>query len=185
MTDADAKLVEACIAGERPAFEALYGRHAARVKAYFLRSGFAQADSDDLSQDVFVRVHRSMDTFDADRGNFRTWLSAIARNVARRQWSRRPRPDNFDPEIAEDVLAIKGDSDASPELREQVEILRGCISALPKDLSAVVRLRYVEGRTTRGISAFTGLPESTVRVRLRQASENLESCLKKKGAISP
>ena len=51
--------------------------------------GFGYAASEDLTQDVFLQANRSLKTFDPSRGGLRNWLYAIARNVARRQWSRR------------------------------------------------------------------------------------------------
>ena len=179
----DSQLVLACLAGERAAFEALYGAHAARAKAYFMRSGFALSDADDLLQETFLRVHKSLGTFNAERGSFSSWLAAIARNVARRSWARRSDPENFDPEIAEEVLADTDNPRETPELREQLAMLRDCVAELPRELSSVVNLRYVRGRTTRGVAAITGLPEATARLRLRQATEALERCLRRKGVV--
>ena len=183
LVESDSQLVEACIAGERSAFEALYGEHAGRVRAYLLRSGFSPADADDLLRRLAPQAPPGLATFDAGRGRFGNWLSTIARNVARRHWARRPQPDNFDPELAEEVLAAEDNPGSSPELREQIDILQDCIGQLPQDLLAVVRLRYVQGRTTRGIGSITGLPESTVRFRLQQARDALERCLRQKGVL--
>ncbi len=183
LEDQDAQLVEGVLAGERPAFEALYGRHAGRVIAYFLRSGFSGADADDLTQEVFLRVHRSLDTYDAARGAFRTWIGAIARNVARRHWSRNKAAESFDSQLAEEVFAAADNPHTSPQVREEIDALQQCVGELPQELAAMVKLRYVQGRTTRGIAGITGLPESTVRLRLRQAQEMLERCLRQKGVL--
>ena len=181
--DDDLELISRCLAGDSGAFERLYAAHARHMAAYFLRSGFDSADADDLTQETFVRVFRSLDTYDQRRGSFRLWLSAIARNVARRSWSRRADGESFDPELAEQTLAASVDESESPEAREEVAAVRDCVSALPAELGGIVRLRYVEGRTTRGIAAFTGIPEATVRLRLKEAQGMLEQCLKGKGFL--
>ena len=69
-------------------------------------------------------------------------------------------------------------------LREEREAVRLCVDRLPPQLGRIVRLRYVEGRTTRGIAETTAIPESTVRLRLKEAMALLEQCLQSKGIIS-
>jgi RNA polymerase sigma-70 factor (ECF subfamily) len=179
----DSQLIRRCLSGEASAFEALYGAHAGRIVAYFLRSGFARADADDLTQETFTRAFRSLHTFDAERGAFRPWLATIARNVARKRWGRRAEPGNFDPELAEDVLAGADDPHAAAQQREEIEAVRDCVSRLPEELARIVSLRYVEGRSTRGVAAATGIPEATVRSRLAEAHERIERCLADKGVM--
>jgi len=167
-----------------PAFEELHARHAGRVTAYLLPSGFARPDADDLCQETFLRAFKSMHTFDPARGTPAGWLAAIARNVARRRWERRKSPSNFDPELAEEMLADDNPNPGgSSEAREEIDAVRSCVEALPPELGGVVRLRYVEGRTTRGVAAATGIPESTVRSLLGQARVLLEKCLRGKGVV--
>jgi RNA polymerase sigma-70 factor, ECF subfamily len=162
-------------------YDQLYADHAGRVRAYLHRCGFAPADVDDLAQDVFLRAFRSLHTFDAARGTAGQWLGAIVRNVARRQWSRRANAQTIDPELAEAVLADDGPAAEAPETREELAALRQCIAVLPPDLGRIVRLRYVDGLTTRGIGNAERLPEATVRLRLDDARAALTRCLKSKG----
>lgn len=174
-------MIEQSLAGDAGAFARLYELRAAGVKAYFLRAGFVEADADDLVQGVFVRVHRSLGTFDAARGTFGQWLAAIARNVARRAWQKRREPEHFDPELAEETLAAADDPAEEPGAREESQAVRRAVAELPAELATVIRLRYVEGRTTRGIAAATGIPESTVRVRLEEARARLGEMLRARG----
>jgi len=164
-------------------FESLHAAHAGRIRAYFLRSGFPDSDADDLTQETFIRAFKSIRTFDPDRGSFRTWLAAIARNVARKRWGQRAAPDHFDPEIAEDVFAAPDNRTGSAEAREEIDALSECIDALPANLARVVHLRYVQAMTTRGVAAETGIPEATVRLRLSEALALLEGCLRAKGVL--
>lgn len=175
------QLIDEALSGDPAACGELYDDNARWVKVYFLRSGFAQADADDLVQETFARAFRSLVTFDAGRGPFRPWLAAIARNAARKRWSARQSPENFDPELAEDVLAAPDDTRGSAELREEIDAVRQCIAALPDDLRRVISLRYVEGLTTRGIAAEVDLAEATVRLRIDDARRRIEQCLRGKG----
>lgn len=183
MTDRDTASVGRCIEGDRNAFSALYRTYVGRVAAYFARSGFGPADVDDLVQRTFVRAYASLRTFDASRGTFGPWLGAIARNVARKRWRRRREPNLFDPELAEAVLPGPEDPGAVVEARETLVAVRGCVEELPPDLARMVRLRYVEGRTTRGIAAVEGMAEATVRARLEEARDLVARCLKAKGIL--
>lgn len=163
-------------------FDALYAAHGRRVKAYFVRCGFSPADADDRTQEVFLRAFRSAGTFDPARGAAGAWLAAIARNVARRYWSR-PKPADFDPELAEEVFAAASNPGESPEVREEIDAVRACVESLPPELGQIVRLRYVEARTTRGIAAAVGMPEATVRSRLAEAMGALRQCLRGRGIL--
>jgi len=177
------EMVARARAGDREACRALYDACAGRVAAYFLRSGFARADADDLAQQTFLRAFRSLGTFDPDRGTFRGWLAAIARNVARKEFSRRARPDRFDPELAEDLFAAEDNPGAAAAEREEIDAVRQCVAALPDELGRLVRLRYVQGLTTRGVAEAADMPESTVRLRLGEARRRLRECLAGKGVL--
>ena len=167
--------------GEGIDFTYLYSQHEGRVKAYFRRCGFASADVEDLTQEVFVRIFKSLHTFDAARGPLGPWLATVVRNVARRRWQRRTPAGGLDPEMAEALLAAPEDPAGAPEAREQMAALAVCVESLPPDLARMVRLRYVEGLTTRGIAEATRMAEATIRLRLAEAKELLERCLRAKG----
>ena len=179
----EAELIARGRAGDRAALAALHTAHAPRIKAYALRSGFREADADDLTQEAFLLAFRALDTFDCDRGDFAPWLNTIARNLARKRFLE-PFTLQFDPELAAEVLAVRANPGGPPEMREQIDALSGCIEDLDPELANVIRLRYVDGRTTRGIADATGISEATVRLRLRDAAVLLEQCLKKKGVFS-
>jgi RNA polymerase sigma-70 factor, ECF subfamily len=179
----DLALIHRAVSGDQSACRELYWQHQERVRGYFARSGFCPADVDDLSQDTFVRFFRSLAGFDSGRGEIGTWLGATARNVARKSWARRDSQMQLDPELAESMFAAL-DSPADEALfREQVAAVRDCVGRLPDDLSLLVRLRYVEGLSTRGVSGRGALAESTTRVRLAEALRLLEQCLKSKGIV--
>ncbi len=180
-TDRSLELVRRARDGEQQAFRTLYRLHAPRVKGYLRRSGFRDAEADDLTQEAFVRVFRSLETFDETRGRFATWLGTIARNVARRQWSRRAQPDDFDPDLADEMFSAPYDRDRDAAHREELDAVRGCIAKLPLELRNLVELRYVQALTTRALSARLSIPEATVRLRLKEAQALLAGCLRSRG----
>jgi RNA polymerase sigma-70 factor (ECF subfamily) len=169
--------------GDSEAFARLYADRAGRVRGYFQRCGFKSFDVDDLTQEVFLRAYRSIETFDPDRGRLATWLGAIARNLARSHWARRSTTEPFDSQLAEAMLADPDDPAGAPGRREEIDAVDDCIRRLPAMLALLVRLRYVEGRTTRGVAQAASMAESTVRARLKEAYSALERCLREKGVI--
>jgi RNA polymerase sigma-70 factor (ECF subfamily) len=168
--------------GDESAFERLYAEHAGWARAYLRRCGFSAHDVDDLAQDAFLRVFRSLATYDPERGPLRPWLATVVRNVARKHWARRAQPVPFDPELAEAMLHAPGNPGLSAEQQEQFAVLGNCVDALPPDLGRIVRLRYVDGLTTRAVAETVRMAEATVRLRLAEAHDLLERCLKSKGA---
>lgn len=168
--------------GDPSGFDALHSACAGRVMAYLLRSGFARHDAEDLCQDIFMRVAKSLRTFDPSRGAFGAWLATIARNVVRKRWRRKTAsPMDFDPHLAEQTLIGADDVAGEAESAETVEALEDCIARLPADLQRLIRLRYVDGRTTRGLAEATTSPEATVRLHLTSARDQLRGCLESKG----
>ncbi len=153
------------------------------MKAYFLRSGFQASDADDLVQETFLRAYKSIRTFDPQRGRFGTWISTIARNVTRRRWGSRDGADSYDPEIAAEVFEADLDRRGDPQWRERMDAVSDCVGELPDELHRVVRLRYVDGLTTRAIAAETGLAEATVRLRLKESQALIQNCLRIKGIV--
>lgn len=183
MHDQTEKLISQCLSGDAEAFESLYNAHAGRVVGYLLRCGFAHPDAQDLTQETFIRVFKSLGTFDSRRGSFSTWLSMIVRNVARRKWSQRKHGDNYDPELAEEMFAGPGNPHLTAEKREELAAVNRCVSELPDELGKLVEMRYVQGLTTRAIAAQSQLPEATVRMKLDQARGQVARCLRTKGIV--
>jgi RNA polymerase sigma-70 factor, ECF subfamily len=167
--------------GTADAFTYLYSTHAGWVKAYFRRCGFGPADADDLAQEAFLRVFRSLHTYDPERGRFTAWLATVVRNVARKRWHHRAAAESFDPQMADEMLAVQDSPAAGPEARETTGALAGCIEALPPDLGRIIQLRYVDGLTTRATAEAAGMAEATIRLRLEEAKGMLQECLKRKG----
>jgi RNA polymerase sigma-70 factor (ECF subfamily) len=176
-------LVERCLAGEPEATELFYNQNARAVMVYFLRSGFVQAQAEDLTQEVFLRAIRSLGTYDPARGGLRNWLWTIARNLARRQWSRRRGTVEQDLDLAEVALDGRDGPAEALAATEETRAVAQCVQALRGELANLVRMRYVDGLTTRGIAELTQTPEATVRARLTEALNLVERCLKSKGFI--
>ncbi|MCG3135751.1 MAG: RNA polymerase sigma factor CarQ [Planctomycetes bacterium] len=162
-----APLVVRARGGDAAAFAELHRRFAPVVHgialAHLRRSGgrALASEADDVTQDVFARVLRSLGTL-REPAAFPGWICEAARNAARdaaRAARRRP-------EVAEprDVASpAPAHDDASAERRER---LLAEIAKLPDAYRETLLMRLAEGLTGREIAARTGLAEGSVRVNL-------------------
>lgn len=183
LDQSDSYLAARIAQGDQDAARLLYVRHIRRVQTYFERSGFCGPDADDLSQQTFIRAFRALPGFDAGRAEFRVWLGAVARNVARRQWGRRNVAADLDPELAEQMFASTDNPGTESAFREQCAAVADCVKRLDEPHRTIITLRYVEGLSTRAIAGRIELAESTVRLRLTEAMGQLQRCLGGKGIL--
>jgi RNA polymerase sigma-70 factor (ECF subfamily) len=79
--DPDALLVARCLTGDDTAWEALVRLHTRRIYSVCYRFTGSAEESQDLTQEVFLRVFRNLKRFNAGSGIFRVWLTSLARNL--------------------------------------------------------------------------------------------------------
>jgi RNA polymerase sigma-70 factor (ECF subfamily) len=177
--DPDLDLVPAAAGGDLDAFEALVRRYQSRIIGLARSYTRNTADAEDLAQEVFVRLYRSLGQF---RGEslFRTWLYRIALNLARSHHARRDRQqavwgdsgaadgESFDPAAEAPTV------EATLVRREAIE---RALAELPEDLREVVMLRDVHGLDYREIAQATGAPMGTVESRIFRARQRLRVAL--------
>lgn len=170
----DAELMAALARGgfaAQQAFDVLYQRHAGRLLV-FLARGASREDAQELSQETWLRVHRSHASFDGQ--NFTAWLFKIARNVsidrARQQTPTTVAPEEFDPV---DSIAA-----AEQVLREMRLDLQPCWEKLSEDFRLVVELR-LRGWDYKEIANEIEIPVSTAMTRWHRAKEDLTGCIER------
>lgn len=171
----------------RERFSELVTRHqrrAARIAFHYLREA---ADADEAVQDAFVKAYLHIGTF-REELPFEIWFTRILINgcldrlKARRRRERWLAPPPLDSSGAErnpaDYLPSRGpspeDQVLSDERRRQ---LMAALDQLPERQRMVFMLSHFEGRSSREVSAMTGLNESTVRVHLFRAIRRLRVLL--------
>src|SRR5271166_3736050 len=79
--DADTQLIERCLNGEEAAWEDLVKVHTRRVYAICYRFTGSDHQAQDLTQEVFLRIFRSLKTFRVGEGSFAVWLTRLTRNL--------------------------------------------------------------------------------------------------------
>lgn len=172
-------LVEAARAGDPRAFAELVRAHSGRVARLVARFARSRADLEDLSQEVFIEVHRCLDRFDG-RVPISHWIARIATrrcyDYLRRHYRRRwlmPWTSLGDGGDGSDCVPAGEAEREDP----RVESLRSAVAALPPEQRLVITLLEIEERSVREISALTGWSEGNVKVRAHRAREALRRAL--------
>lgn len=188
MTDAaevdDAELVRRCREGDDLAFGTLFRRHAPRVSGLVHRMLGPSPDLEDLVQEVFLQVIRSLASF-RDEARFSTWLYRVTINVVlmhRRAKGRRPRL--VDEEQAAPPTDPSPSAEAALETRLRVDAFYRLLGKLSDKKRAVFVLHELEGLTPARISEIVGAPVLTVRTRLFYARREIEEWLAEEPALA-
>jgi len=138
--------------------------------------------AEDLSQEVFLRLWRRPDLYDATRGRFVTWLLSVARNRGideRRSRGRRFRYEAPPSLAAEEMLASAATSegDDAAVLSDERVIIQKALGALPREQSLAIQLAYFGGYTQQEIAKGLGQPLGTVKTRIRLGLQKLRLIL--------
>jgi RNA polymerase sigma-70 factor (ECF subfamily) len=175
-THATDELIERCLKGDQSAWEAivrLYRRKVFNV-AYKFVGRHDQAE--DLTQDVFLKLYKSLDTFDR-RANFQTWLISVSRNLCidhYRSVRKERETVNRDVDPSDLAPASPGPrADTQLELRDRVQLLRRALDELAPTLRTAVMMRDLQEMTYQEIADRLDLPEGTVKSRINRGRTEL------------
>lgn len=176
----DERLVIALAGRDVRALEALYDRYGDYVYSVSLRVvGDAQL-AEDIAQEVFLRLWRRPELFDASRGRFLTWLLSVARNKAideRRSRGRRFRHENPPGSVSDEVPAAAEDPVDSAVLADDRIVIQKALALLPTEQRLAIQLAYFGGYTQQEIAAGLKQPLGTVKTRIRLGLQKLRAVL--------
>ncbi len=184
MSDQD-ELVERARTGEVAAFKALFLRHRGDVARLVHRMLGNAPDAEDVAQEVFFQVHRSLKDF-RGQSKFTTWLHRVTVNVVlmhrRSQKSRPVLSEELSADITADESSVAPDEDVDRRMRTRV-FLR-LLDKLADKKRAVFVLHDLEGVSPQEIAEIVGSPVLTVRTRLFYARRELEALIAEEPALA-
>ncbi len=184
-----AALAARCVGGDNTAWEALVRREQRRVYGLCYRFTGSAADAEDLTQDVFLKVYRNLQSFDPARASFGVWLTALTRNllVDHYRRSRLERAsESLDEPIGEeseggtraerlpDPRAGQEQHVAGLELRSRVQ---AALARVTPELREAVILRDLQDLDYREIAEVLGVPQGTVKSRISRGRAELARLL--------
>jgi RNA polymerase sigma-70 factor (ECF subfamily) len=174
--------------GDRPALAILVRKHKTPLYNFAMRQLGSGPTAEDVVQDAFVRVVQSAGEF-KHAARFSTWLYTIARNLCIDQMRRRARrrhpsldepartPDGDGASLAERTADRGANVERAAVAVEIRECVLAAIEALPAEQREVFLMREVSSLPFRDISEIVGVPENTVKSRMRYALERLQAAL--------
>ncbi len=164
------ELIRRCQAGDEEAFAALFNKYKNLVyrTAYLMLD--SPEDAEDVLQEVFLQVYRSLPSFDPSKGSFTTWLYRATVNHCLSRLRRR----RFLTVSLEKVPPSALTGNSSPQDRlEEGEAVRQALTRLSEKLRVVVILRYYLDLSYAEIAQILDIPVGTVKSRLDLALRTL------------
>jgi RNA polymerase sigma-70 factor (ECF subfamily) len=189
--EAISRLVRQCIAGDQHAWQQLVVSQHRRIYGICYRFTGSSSDAEDLTQDVFLKLYRNLASFDAQKGNFQTWITTLARNLLVDHF-RRTRLER-----ASDSLdaSISGDDDgatlasrlADPRPSQETHAaglelkvrIQQALAQLSPELREAVVFRDLEDMDYKEIAQVLRIPEGTVKSRISRGRAELAKLLQR------
>jgi len=160
-------------------FDDIYRQYRPKIERYLGRLA-GEAEAADLTQTVFLKVRRSLETFRGD-SSLSTWIYRIATNVARDHARARGTAPDFDDCAGDAIEALPDEALERADLRYIRQEMRTCIremvERLPENYRAVLLLSDFEELTNPQIAQILGLSVETVKIRLHRARVRLRSVM--------
>ena len=174
--------------GDRAAFAVLVRRHQSPLYNFALRHLRAPQVAEDVVQDAFVRVVQSAAEFKHE-ARFTTWVYTITRNLCIYQLRKRalrkhpsldqgkPGEEGDGPTLGEQTADVRASVEREATGAELKERIAKAVEALPEEQREVFLMREVANLPFKEIAEVTGVPENTVKSRMRYALERLQQAL--------
>jgi RNA polymerase sigma-70 factor (ECF subfamily) len=185
----DHSLVSRCLDGDEAAWEDLVRQHTRQVYGLCFRFTNSAQEAQDLTQDVFLRVFKTIKSFRSAEGSFHTWLARVTRNLLIDNY-RRTRQERVTDSIEEQLPMLEeagGAASVRPDQalagREASEILQATLQKLSPDLREAVILRDLQEMEYREIAQVLAIPEGTVKSRINRGRVELARLLRKQKLV--
>jgi RNA polymerase sigma-70 factor, ECF subfamily len=182
----DAQLVQQCLQGDGSAWEELVRRHSRRIFNICYRFTGNGTEAEDLSQDVFLRVYRTLGSYRAAHGGFATWVTSVTRNLLIDHY-RRTKRDRVTDSLDDAMPAVENKESAARrpdelallgELSGQVQ---AALTKLSPELREAVILRDLQQLEYGEIQRVLAVPEGTVKSRINRGRIELARILQQMG----
>jgi len=184
-----AELVKRARAGDGAAWEDIVSNFSRRIFNLAYRFTSSPDAAEDLTQDVFIRVYRSLDQYDPKQGDLANWLMRLARNLIIDDYRHRQRnPQNSMADAVDDhqyhLRSAGSSAHREMERKELANQVQLGIDKLPEDLRTCVILRDIEELTYQEIVDVLKIPEGTVKSRINRGRIELAKILRRMRVVT-
>ena len=184
-------LVRRCVTGDAAAWQEIVQQYHRRIYNICYRFSGSPEDAADLSQEVFIKMYRTLSTFDTTRASFMTWVTTVTRNLLVDHF----RKGKYD-RITDSLEATPGNQDdgltlaekledrsAGPEARvrsqEAQTMVHQALRKLSPELREAVILRDLQDMDYKEIATALRVPEGTVKSRINRGRAELARLLQR------
>lgn len=179
----DIELVNRCRAGDASAWEQVVRQYTRSVYNLAYRFTGRHESAEDLTQEVFIRIYRSLDQYDPELGDLSNWLMRLARNLIIDDYRKRRRQPTDSSDDLDDHMHHLRSSSESPQRRierqERQLQVKAAIEKLSPDLRECVILRDIEELSYQEIVDLLKIPEGTVKSRINRGRLELAKVLRR------
>ena len=184
-------LVRRCVAGDAAAWQEIVQNYNRRIFNICYRFSGSADDAADLTQEVFIKIYRTLGTFDGSKAAFMTWVTTVTRNLLvdhfrKGKYDRVTDSLDATPGNQEDGLSIAEqleDRRSSPEQRvqsqETQEMVQAALQKLSPELREAVILRDLQDMDYKDIAIVLKVPEGTVKSRINRGRTELARLLQR------
>ena len=186
-----ALLVRRCLAGDAGAWEEIVERYNRRIYNLCYRFAGSAEDARDLTQEVFIRMYRTLKSYDLERGALSTWITTITRNLLVdhfRKSKQQRLTESLDTvasehedakPLSEKIEDKSSPPDAGVQGRETREFVHRALQRLSPELREAVILRDLQDMDYREIAVVLKVPEGTVKSRINRGRAELARLLQR------
>jgi RNA polymerase sigma-70 factor (ECF subfamily) len=185
-----AMLVRRCIAGDAVAWEEIVRTYNRRIYNICYRFAGSGDDAEDLTQEVFIKMYRTLSSYDHTKGAFATWVTTITRNLLVdhfRKTKQQRLTDSIDAQsehedalpLSEQIQDQSAPPDAHVRSREVGETVHAALGKLSPELREAVILRDLQDMDYREIATVLKVPEGTVKSRINRGRAELARLLQR------
>ena len=184
-------LVRRCVAGDSAAWQEIVQQYHRRIYNICYRFSGSADDASDLAQEVFIKIYRTLGTFDGTRAAFMTWVTTVTRNLLVDHF----RKGKYD-RVTDSLEATPGgqeegltlgeqlqDQSVSPEQRVQSQqvqrMVHEALQKLSPELREALILRDLQDMDYKEIALVLKIPEGTVKSRINRGRTELARLLQR------
>ncbi|HVS81982.1 MAG TPA: sigma-70 family RNA polymerase sigma factor [Pyrinomonadaceae bacterium] len=183
-TNEGAELVRRCRAGDGAAWEEIVQTFTRRIYNLAYRFTSRADAAEDLTQEVFIRVYRSLNQYDPKQGDLQNWLMRLARNLVIDDYRKRQRApqDTAADDLEDHKYHLRAAGSSVQREMERYELgarVQAGIDKLSADLRTCVILRDIEELSYHEIVDLLKIPEGTVKSRINRGRIELAKILRR------
>ncbi len=183
------QIIRRCLAGDAGAWEDLVHLYNRRIYNICYRFCGSADSAEDLTQEVFIKMYRTLESYDVDRGAFFTWVTTMTRNLLVDHFRKGKQdrltdsldkptgPDEDGVTLGEQIQDGGIRPDDLQKTRQAQELVQQALQRLSPDLREALILRDLQDMDYREIAVTLKVPEGTVKSRINRGRTELARLL--------